>query len=448
VIQLDCPEDADTYIHRVGRTARFERDGRAVLFLEPSEEENMRKRLEQKKVPIEKINVKAKKQQSIRDQLQNMCFKEPELKYLGQKAFISYVKAVYVQKDKDVFKVKELPLEEYAASLGLAGAPRIKFINGEDSKILKNKPRALAALSGDDDSGEDGDRITKKKGEVRTKYDRMFERRNQSVLADHYSRLINDDGTVVASGQVNGATDDGDEDDGFLSVKRRFEVGDEDLGKGLDSQSELDSVVSKKDDKVVDIKGMEPLIIDSKRREKLLKSKKKLLKYKGKGTKLVYDEEGNPHEVYELEDEDAFKARGNPRQQRNKFLETQVERTRLADIADKEIVKQKKREKKEKRKARDRELNDEKQGSAAILVPYNEDKQPSSNDGLSEEYSGEKRVIKKQKTVSEDIEGEARTESNKTKSIRSRNTQQASVTRPIEVRTLEDLETLASGLLD
>jgi ATP-dependent RNA helicase DDX10/DBP4 len=440
VIQLDCPEDADTYIHRVGRTARFERDGRAVLFLEPSEEESMMKRLEQKKVPIEKINVKAKKQQSVRDQLQNMCFKDPELKYLGQKAFISYVKAVYVQKDKEVFKVKELPLEEYAASLGLPGAPRIKFINGEDSKIQKNKPRALAALSGNDDSGEDGDKITKKKSEVRTKYDRMFERRNQSVLADHYSKLINDDGTVVASGQVNGTTDD--EDDGFLSVKRRFEVGDEDLGKGLDSQSEPDSGMSKKDDKIVDIEGMEPLIVDSKRREKLLKSKKKLLKYKGKGSKLVYDEEGNPHEVYELEDEDAFKSRGNALEQRNKFLETQVEKTRLADIADKEVVKQKKREKKEKRKARDRELNDGKQGSAAILVPYDEEKNLSSNDGLSEEYSEEKRVTKKQKRWFEDIEGKARTESNKTKSIRSQKAQ------PIEVWTLEDLETLASGLLD
>ena len=92
VIQLDCPEDADTYIHRVGRTARYDRDGRAVLFLEPNEEEGMLKRLEQKKVIVEKINVRQNKQQSIKNQLQNMCFKDPELKYLGQKAFVSYVR--------------------------------------------------------------------------------------------------------------------------------------------------------------------------------------------------------------------------------------------------------------------------------------------------------------------------------------------------------------------
>ena len=35
VVQLDCSEDANTYIHRVGRTARYE-DGKASLFLLPS----------------------------------------------------------------------------------------------------------------------------------------------------------------------------------------------------------------------------------------------------------------------------------------------------------------------------------------------------------------------------------------------------------------------------
>ena len=116
VVQLDCPEDADTYIHRVGRTARYERDGRAVMFLDHTEEEGMLKRLEQKKVSVERINVRQNKQQTIKHQLQNMCFKDPELKYLGQKAFVSYVRSVHVQKDKEIFRLNELPLEEFAAS--------------------------------------------------------------------------------------------------------------------------------------------------------------------------------------------------------------------------------------------------------------------------------------------------------------------------------------------
>ena len=38
-----------------------------------------------KKVPIEKITVKTGKTGSIKQQLNGMCFKDPELKYLGQK---------------------------------------------------------------------------------------------------------------------------------------------------------------------------------------------------------------------------------------------------------------------------------------------------------------------------------------------------------------------------
>lgn len=37
VIQYDCPEDMNTYIHRVGRTARYKSKGNALLFLLPSE---------------------------------------------------------------------------------------------------------------------------------------------------------------------------------------------------------------------------------------------------------------------------------------------------------------------------------------------------------------------------------------------------------------------------
>nr|CAD37144.1 probable ATP-dependent RNA helicase [Aspergillus fumigatus] len=385
VIQLDCPEDADTYIHRVGRTARYEREGRAVLFLDPSEEEGMLKRLEQKKVPIEKINIKANKQQSIKDQLQNMCFKDPELKYLGQKAFISYVKSVYIQKDKEIFKLKELKLDEFAASLGLPGAPRIKFIKGDDTKQRKNAPRAAAHLLSDDDDTdeEDGEKKSKKKEEpqVRTKYDRMFERRNQDVLAEHYSKLINDDGTM-------------------------------DLGSSGDEDDESEKG-NKKNVKV--------------RREKLLKSKKKLLKFKGKGTKLVYDDEGNPHELYELEDEEQFKARGDAKDQQAKFLAEEAERTRLADMEDKEIAKQKRREKKEKRKARERELlaEAEEEETLVQLPPYEGDQDDEAP-----------RPSKKPKVKFTEANDREEAEP----------CDQAAHT-PRQIQTLEDLESLATGLL-
>ena len=41
IVQLDCPEDANTSIHRVGRTARCEEECNALLFLLPWEKEGI-----------------------------------------------------------------------------------------------------------------------------------------------------------------------------------------------------------------------------------------------------------------------------------------------------------------------------------------------------------------------------------------------------------------------
>jgi ATP-dependent RNA helicase DDX10/DBP4 len=449
VIQVDCPEDSDTYIHRVGRTARYERVGRAVLFLDPSEEKGMLKRLEQKKVPIEKINIKAAKQQSIKNQLQNMCFKDPELKYLGQKAFISYVKSIYVQKDKETFHLKELKLEDYAASLGLPGAPRIKFIKGDDTKERKNASWKMAHLTdSEEESGEEGAAKKDKKDEkeVRTRYDRMFERRNQDVLAGHYSKLINDDGTMIDPGAGTAAAEDADEDADFLSVKRVFAIGDENLGKVDSSDSEASSG-DEKTTKVVQLDGKNELIIDSKRREKLLKSKKKLLKFKGKGTRLVYDDEGNAHEVYEMEDEEEFKARGDADTQRERFLAEETERTRRADLEDKEVAREKRREKKEKRKARERalaagEVEDDEEGGVPHGLPFVPFEIPGSDSGSeAEEKEEASRPSKKQRVTF------AEPDSDDEEDSRQKRTKGKKTAAQPQIETLADLEALASGLL-
>ncbi len=38
------------------------------------------------------------------------------------------MRSVYLQSDKSIFKVDELPAEEFAATLGLPGTPKIKFV--------------------------------------------------------------------------------------------------------------------------------------------------------------------------------------------------------------------------------------------------------------------------------------------------------------------------------
>lgn len=428
VIQADCPEDVDTYIHRVGRTARYESNGRAVLFLDPSEEPGMIKRLEQKKIPIQRVNVKEKKKKSISKDLQNMCFQNPDLKYLGQKAFISYTRAIHLQKDKDIFKLSKLDLDAFATGLGLPGTPQIKFHKGDDIKKIKNAPRDGMSSGSESDMDLDGEydstkKKDKKKNEVRTKYDKMFERTNQDVLSKHYSKLVVDGGN------------ESDSDDDFLSVKRRLNDAD------LDAEIQKGHISNAK---ILDgLGGDEPYVVDSKRREKALQSKKKMLKFKGAPTKLVFDEDGNSHEVYELQDEDDFNEAGPADEQRQKFVDSESARVKEADVDDKQLAKQKKREKREKRKTREREeLDDE----APMLAEADGDEDPLALlrslpvAGEDEAEPPKKRAKKWFEDDDDDDDDEKKKKSSKRKGKVLQVTE--------EPETLEDLEALATGLLD
>ncbi|XP_051882604.1 probable ATP-dependent RNA helicase DDX10 [Pristis pectinata] len=128
VLQLDCPEDANTYIHRAGRTARYKEGGEALLVLLPTEEKAMVKQLEEKKVPINKIKINPAKLTNIQAKLEAFLAQEQELKERAQRCFVSYVRSVYLMKNKDVFDVFSISLKEYAFSLGLAVPPRIRFL--------------------------------------------------------------------------------------------------------------------------------------------------------------------------------------------------------------------------------------------------------------------------------------------------------------------------------
>jgi ATP-dependent RNA helicase DDX10/DBP4 len=92
VIQLDCPDDVDTYIHRVGRTARYQSEGKALLFLCPSEEKGISQRWGEKGIEVKKIKIKNSKMGDLKQQMQNFAFREPEIKYLGQR--VSLIRSI------------------------------------------------------------------------------------------------------------------------------------------------------------------------------------------------------------------------------------------------------------------------------------------------------------------------------------------------------------------
>lgn len=368
VIQADAPEDAATYIHRVGRSARFDKKGRALMFLTASEEVGMVNALEKRKVPVAKLNVKESKKKDITQDLQALCFKDPEIKYLGQKAFISYVRSVNVQHDKAIFNVNDIPFEKLAASFGLPGAPKVKISSQTAFKAReqKNMPRELLRLA----KGDDEKKATEEEEKVKTKYDRMFERKNQNVLSEHYMKLQKD-------ADIEGNEDEDNEADGFMTVKRKdHNIADEDI-------PDLSVPVSK-------------------RQQKKALSKKLLARSGPNPKKLVFDDEGYAHELYEMANEEDFRKAGATEEQIKEFLEKETVEMQQRDLDDKQLARDKRQEKKRRRREKEREAisESEDEDEGVELAEPNLDRDMESSSDSSDDEQEQTRPSKKPKTAS------------------------------------------------
>jgi ATP-dependent RNA helicase DDX10/DBP4 len=274
----------------------------------------------------------------------------------------------------------------------------------------------------------------------------MFERQNQDVLADHYKKLVRD-GDEAPQDDFNGAaTTAGADDEDFMAVKRRIPAdGDDDDEFGADGDASLAP-----GGRVVHLAGVsQPLVIDSNRREKLLSSKKGLTKLKDRGTKLVFDDEGNAHEPYELETEADFKARGLPEDQRQKFLEGAREVVQNADMEDKATVKAKRREKMQKRKDRERTAIQEADEAEVELPERSEDLLANflADAQSSDEEIGATKPAKKGKKVKEKKKAKKWFESDSEDEEKSSKKRRKKAKQVEEPETLEDMEALAAGLL-
>ncbi|XP_076236770.1 putative ATP-dependent RNA helicase DDX10 [Calliopsis andreniformis] len=148
VVQMDCPEDVNAYIHRAGRTARFQSGGESLLVLLPSEEKMVEKLIE-RKIPINMIKINPSKLQSPQRKMEALLARDVQLKESAQRAFKTYIKSIFLMKDKEVFNVHALNTDAYARSLGLAIPPRIRFLQRMDqkrqssNKNTENKEQAI-----------------------------------------------------------------------------------------------------------------------------------------------------------------------------------------------------------------------------------------------------------------------------------------------------------------
>ncbi|XP_056460519.1 probable ATP-dependent RNA helicase DDX10 [Gadus chalcogrammus] len=331
VLQFDCPEDADTYIHRVGRTARYKEGGEALLVLLPSEEEGMITQLQDKKVPINKIQVNPEKLQNVQLKLEAFLAQEMDQKERAQRCFVSYLRSVYLMKNKNVFDVFQLKMHEFALSLGLAVAPRVRFLN--KAQVQKKQLKGQAEHEQPEDA-ELTQFKAKLRGEVSGK-----ERKTSETEEDE-----KDSSPAVFLGA---ACNDDDDDDlrevDLLTVKRRdvFSL----------SEDQLD------DDEYLDLpKG---------KKVTTLSEAKKILKRKFQvNTKITFSEEGDTVQQWPLVQKSAVQAANEELEEEFSGINVEKARERL-QREDQEFdkqeynrkIKEKKREKRLKAKDARREAS-------------------------------------------------------------------------------------------
>lgn len=314
VIQLDCPEDAVAYIHRAGRTARHKSHGESLLVLTPSEEAAMLEELRDSKIPINQISIDPKRLFSPQVKMEAYVAGSTELKESAQRAFVAYIKSVYMMKNKKVFDVESIDFDAYARSLGLIVTPRVRFLQ----RIKKRKEKQLLG-----DNAESGNNSDESDSEEKQK------KKLKSIDLNAFM------------------TNDSDDDDaGLMTVKRRNPNLDEfDDGTPLEPMEDLKEA---RNEKKVTKAALAKKII-----------KKKIIANK----KVQYDEEGKEiiNTAKQLQSELAKEYEKD--EEGGIDLEKAKELLREEDKFDKarfkELVKQKHREQKKKLKPKAKESSDE-----------------------------------------------------------------------------------------
>jgi ATP-dependent RNA helicase DDX31/DBP7 len=172
IVQYDAPGDTSDYVHRVGRTARIDHDGDALLFLH-SHELQYTQMLSERGVVLNTLSlqavtsaftpVRAKAADDVdirvrllQFQVEDMVASDEVAKKLASAAFASVVRA-YATHSKDcrhIFSVHKLHQGHLASSFGLSETPNVLAAQGQRraGKGREQDRHARPSDAGDRDS--------------------------------------------------------------------------------------------------------------------------------------------------------------------------------------------------------------------------------------------------------------------------------------------------------
>lgn len=126
IVQYDPPQDPDSFVHRVGRTARMGRSGSALVLLLPHELPYV-EFLKLRKVPLEEGECVADVA-GLAPRLRKEAEADREVMETAARAFVSYVRGYKEHRCRFIFRLQELHVGRLATSLGLLRLPRLPDI--------------------------------------------------------------------------------------------------------------------------------------------------------------------------------------------------------------------------------------------------------------------------------------------------------------------------------
>ncbi|KAL4450591.1 hypothetical protein ABPG77_000947 [Micractinium sp. CCAP 211/92] len=103
IVQFDPPQDPNSFVHRVGRTARMGRTGNAVVYLLPHETSYV-DFLRVRKIPLQQLHVP--QLPCVHPELQREAETDRLVMEAGTKAFVSYVRAYKEHHCKFIFRLQ------------------------------------------------------------------------------------------------------------------------------------------------------------------------------------------------------------------------------------------------------------------------------------------------------------------------------------------------------
>jgi ATP-dependent RNA helicase DDX55/SPB4 len=134
IIQYDPPQWSDSFVHRIGRTARAGRHGNSILFLTECEVSYIAY-LQKKKVDIREYEVISKSdeepKQSCFELIREAMLQDRDLIDKAQDAFVSFIRYYREHQLNFIFSITMLDMGQVANSFCLFKIPRVKEVLGK-----------------------------------------------------------------------------------------------------------------------------------------------------------------------------------------------------------------------------------------------------------------------------------------------------------------------------